>query len=182
MSRFPLDQRQRVKLRTRGRWGVQAGLLAGIAVAAFFFVADLARGAPLSTPLFLSQALLQQGSLSLESGGVIQTLTGLSLGGRLAAFTALHLAMFTTLGVFAAGMSNLFHVRWNARTGAAVGLVMGFSAWLAASKAGTAWLAGAQLTPEIVVGAGIVGGAVLGWHLRLCHMDAEETRKPHFRG
>ena len=49
-------------------------------------------------------------------------------------------------------------------------------AWLAASRASTSWLAGAQLTPEIVVGAGIVGGAVLGWHLRLCHMDAQEAQ------
>jgi len=182
MSRFPLDQRQRVKLRTRGRWGVQAGMLSGMAVAAFFFVVDLVRASPLSTPLFLSQALLHQGSLSPESGGVIQTLTGMSLGGQLATFTALHLTVFTALGVLAAGMSNLFHVPWNARTGAAIGFVMGFSAWLAASQAGAAWLAGAQMTKEIVVGAGIVGGAVLGWHLRFCHIDAEEARKPHFRG
>jgi len=164
-----------VKLRTRGRWGVQAGILAGMAVAAFVLVADLARVSPLYTPLFLSQALIDRGGLALGSDGVIQSLAGLSLGGRLAAFTALHLAVFTTLGVFAAGMSNVFHVRWSARTGAVAGLVMGFLVWLAASRAGTVWLAGAQLTPEIVVGAGIVGGAVLGWHLRLCHVDAEEA-------
>jgi hypothetical protein len=103
-------------------------MLSGMAVAAFFFVVDLVRGSPLSTPLLFSQALLHQGSLSLESGGVIQTLTGMSLGGRLAALTALHLTGFTVLGVLAAGMSNLFPVRWNARTGAAMGLVMGFSA------------------------------------------------------
>jgi len=151
-------------------------MLAGMAVAAFFFIADLVRVSPLSTPLFLSEVLLERGTLALENGGVIQTLAGLSLGGRLAVFTALHLAVFTTLGVFAAGMSNVFHVRWNARTGGAVGLVLGLFAWLAASRASTSWLAGAQLTPEIVVGAGIVGGAVLGWHLRLCHMDAQEAQ------
>jgi hypothetical protein len=32
------------------------------------------------------------------------------------------------------------------------------------------------MTKEIVVGAGIVGGAVLGWHLQFCHMDAEEAQ------
>ena len=165
----------------RGRWGVQAGLLSGMAVAALFFIADLIRAAPLSTPLFLSLSLLQAG-LAMESASATQdesilgALAGLSLGGRLAAYTAVHLAVFALLGVLAAALANLFKVRWNARTGAAAGLLVGFAAWLAASQAGAVWLAEAHLTPKIVIGSGIVGGAVLGWHLRLCLLDAEEAR------
>ena len=155
---------------------MQAGLLAGIMVAAFFLVVDLVRLAPLSTPLFLSRSLLEAGFTSATQGeGLLDALTNLSQGGRLAAYTAVHLTVFAVLGMFAAALANLFHVGWNARTGAAAGLIAGFGTWLAASQAGPAWLAGAHLTPEIVIGGGVVGGAVLGWHLRLCKLDAEEA-------
>ncbi len=113
---------------------------------------------------------------AMQGESILDTLAGLSLGGRLAAYTAVHLAVFALLGVLAAALANLFHVRWNARTGGVAGLLVGFAAWLAASQAGGVWLAEAHLTPEIVIGSGIVGGAVLGWHLRLCLLDAEEAR------
>ena len=169
-----------MKLRTRGRWGVQAGILAGMAVAAFYLVVDFVRLAPFSTPLFLSRSLLRAG-LTLESGSttqsesVLETVAAFSQGGRLAAYTAAHLAVFAVLGIFAAALANLFHVGWNARTGAAAGLIGGFATWLTASQFGPVWLAGGHLTPEIVIAGGVVGGAVLGWHLRLCRLDAEEA-------
>jgi len=151
-----------------------------MAVAAFFFVVDLVRLAPFSTPLFLSRSLLETGfrlhSASATQGeGVLEALTNLSQGGRLAAYTAVHLAVFAVLGMFAAALANLFHVGWNARTGAAAGLFVGFATWLGASQAGPVWLAETHLTAEIVIGGGVVGGAVLGWHLRLCRLDAEEA-------
>jgi len=159
---------------------VQAGLLAGMAVAAFFFILDLVRLAPFSTPLFLSRSLLEAGyslnSASTTQGeGLLEALANFSQGGRLAAYTAVHLAVFAVLGMFASALANLFHVGWNARTGAAAGLIVGFGAWLAASQVGPAWLAGAHLTPEIIVGGGTLGGAVIGWYLRLCKLDAEEA-------
>lgn len=169
-----------MKLRTRGRWGIQAGLLAGMAVAAFFFVVDFVRLAPFSTPLFLTRSLLRAG-LTLESDsttqseGLLEAVAAFSPGGHLAAYTAVHLSVFAVFGVFAAALANLFHVRWNARTGAAAGLIGGFATWLAASQFGPVWLSAAHLTPEIVIGGGVVGGAVLGWHLRLCRLDAEEA-------
>jgi hypothetical protein len=150
-----------------------------MAVAAFFFVLDLVRLAPLSTPLFLSRSLLEAGfevdSASAQGENLLEVLAHLSQGGRLAAYTAVHLAVFAVFGVFAAALANLFHVRWNARTGAAAGLIGGFATWLAASTVGPVWLSAAHLTPEIVIGGGVVGGAVLGWHLRLCRLDAEEA-------
>jgi len=169
-----------VKLRTRGRWGVQAGLLAGIAVAAFFFIVDLTRLAPLSTPLFLSRTLLEagfrvDGASTTPVGTFLEALASISQGGRLAAYTAVHLAAFAILGVFAAALANLFHVGWNVRTGAAAGLIVGSAAWFAASQTGPVWLAGAHLTPEVIIAGGVVGGAVLGWFLRLCRLDAEEA-------
>ena len=118
---------------------MQAGLLAGMAVAAFFFVADLVRLAPLYTPLHLSQSLIGAG-LSLDTGGVLAAAAGFSPGGRLAAFTGVYLAAFAGFGILAAALANLFHVKWNARTGAAAGLLSGLTAWFAASRAGAAWI------------------------------------------
>jgi predicted exporter len=145
-----------------------------MAVAGAVFVIDLVRLAPLSTPLYLSRTLLQAG-LSLEDVGVLETVSGFSPGGRLAAFTAVHLAVFAVFGMFAAALANLFHLPWNARTGAIAGLLVGAGAWRLALEAGPAWISAGHLTPEIVIGAGIVGGTVLGWHLRLCRLDAAEV-------
>lgn len=148
--------------------------MAGMAVAAVFFAVDLARMAPLSTPLFLSQALLQA-SRALGNEELVQILAGLSPGGRLAAFTAVHLAVFSLVGVLAAALANLFHLPWNAQTGAIAGFLAGAGAWRLALEAGPVWISGANLTPEVIIGAGVVSGAVLGWHLRLCRLDAEEA-------
>jgi hypothetical protein len=153
-----------------------------MAVAALFFVVDLVRAAPLSTPLSLSRSLLEA-SLSVRESEVLQNIADLTLGGRLAVFTGIHLTVFALFGVLAAGLANLFHVHWNARTGAVAGFLFGAAAWLVASRAGPVWMATAGLTPEAIVGAGVLGGAVLGWHLRLCHIDADEapTRAAAFK-
>ncbi len=150
-----------------------AGIMAGMAVAVVVFVLDLVRSEPLATPLFLSQWLVELLGPERE-GGPGHTLAGLSLGNRLAAFTAFHLAVFGVIGMLAAALANLFHVRWSYRSGLAAGLGLGVVVWYAASRMGPAWLAGAGLSPEVVVGASAVGGAVLGWNLRLFRLDAEE--------
>lgn len=157
--------------------------MAGMAVALFFFVVDFLRSAPLTTPLLLAHTVLEGAGLVLEKGGVLETLGGSSAGGHLLVFTAIHFTLFAVVGVLAAGVANLFHVRWNVKTGAAAGLVIGVLAWLTASRAATTLLAGNYLTRELVVGAAVVGGAVLGWHLRLCRLDAEDdsgNRGPGF--
>ncbi len=165
-----------MRLRTRGRWGLQAGILAGMAVALFFFLVDATRLEPLFTPLFLSQVLLLRAGFTAESEGLLQTIGGFSLGGRLAVFTALHLALFGFSGLLAAATSNLLHVQWRARTGAVAGLVTGILLWLAASSMGASWISAAHLTREAIVGAGLIAGTVFGWHMRLCRLDAEEGR------
>lgn len=129
---------------------------------------------PLYTPLFLSQALLLRAGLTPESEGILQTVAGLSLGGRLGAFTALHLVVFGVGGLLAATTADLLNLRWNARYGALAGLGIGILAWLAGSQAGLLGIGAVRLTREIVVGAGVVGGAVYGWYLKMCRMDAEE--------
>jgi hypothetical protein len=146
--------------------------MAGIAVAGTIFVFDLVRGDPLGTPLALSQSLLVSG-LGFESGEVFGKIDGLSPGGRLALFTAAYLAAWALAGMLAAGAANLFHVHWNTRNGGILGLLGGLLAWLILSRAGPVWVASAYLSPEIVLGSGLLGGAVLGWFLRACHVDAE---------
>lgn len=163
-----------MRLRTRGRWGLQAGILAGMAVALLFFLVDATRLEPLFTPLLLSQVLLLQAGFTAESEGLLQTIGGFSLGARLAVFTALHLALFGFVGVMAAATSDLLHVHWSARAGAVAGLVTGILLWLAASSMGLNWIGAAHLTPEAILGAGLIAGTVFGWHMRLCRLDAEE--------
>lgn len=148
--------------------------MAGIVVAAAFFVLDIIREDPLGTPLALSRSLLQS-DFGPERTGIFATLAELSPGGRLAVFTAVHLTVFALLGMMAAGLANLFHVRWNERAGAIAGLLVGSGVWLIASRAGPVWMATAHLTIEGVLGAGLVGGAALGWYLRVCRHDAEEA-------
>ena len=160
-----------MRLRTRGRWGIQAGLVAGFVVAAAFFVLDLVRGDPLGTPLALSRALLQSNLLSRS--GVLENLAELSPGGRLAWFTAVFLAVFGLLGMLSAGLANLLHLHWNERAGAVAGFLVGAGVWLIGSRAGPVWMSSTHLTPEVILGAGLLGGWALGWYLRICRHDAE---------
>ncbi len=78
-------------LQAQARIGVQAGLLAGTVVASTFFVADLVRLAPLATPVALSCSFLGPCEMSFDTPFVVESVTIISLGGRLAALTLLHL-------------------------------------------------------------------------------------------
>ncbi len=103
--------------------GVQAGLLAGVFVAAFFFVADVIRLAPLATPIALSRVYLPAG-LQLESPELWHIASVLGFAVRLLALTALHLLVFALLGAGAVALFDRLHWRLNAGTGALYGLVV----------------------------------------------------------
>jgi hypothetical protein len=75
-------------LQAQARIGVQAGLLAGTVVAATFFVADLARLAPLTTPTALSCTFLGPCNMSFDTPVVVESLTIISFGGRPGGFDA----------------------------------------------------------------------------------------------
>lgn len=91
------------------REGIVAGLLAGVVVAAFFFVVDLVQaGDLLRTPAFLGGALF--------SGGGAAGIGGVAL------FTALHLLAFAAVGAGAVLMCDWAGLPHNLLLGAVYGL------------------------------------------------------------
>jgi hypothetical protein len=112
-----------LNLLTRIRIGAQAGVLAGLVVAGSFFMADLARLEPLSTPLAFSSGFLGPGGLWIDSPYLMQGMVIVSFGGRLAAFSLLHMMVFTVLGIGAVLTCRACGLPLNALTAAVYGLV-----------------------------------------------------------
>lgn len=134
--------------------GLVAGLLAGLAVAAWFLVVDVAAGAPLRTPRMLGEAFFGDG------------------GAALLGYTALHLATFAALGAAAAA----FLAASGIPPGWFVGLVFGVGALNAVHYGALLALdAGLMdLLPwEHVLGANLLAGLVaMTW----LHRRAPEGR------
>ena len=88
------------------RDGLVGGLLGGISVVALFFVYDLVRLEPFSTPAFLSGAVLGSGpSSSAGDLGVFMTIASIVTGaGHVLVYAFLHMLVFCLLGVGAALM------------------------------------------------------------------------------
>lgn len=156
-----------MEFRKRATQGIQAGLLAGFAVAAVFFVADLVRLAPLSTPAALQQAFVGPGGTFLDLGLETRVVALIVFGVRLLSFTILHLLAFAVLGVGAAfvlgGRSRWVSVCGGALYGLVVCSVV-FYGSMAASEA--------RLVAEIpdlpaVAGANLLAGTVMGLYLSL---------------
>jgi hypothetical protein len=89
--------------------GATGGFLAGALLVVLFFFFDLARGEPLATPTFLSEALL--GQQGVEAGSV-----------RTILFTVTHFTAFVVLGILAAIVIDLTGIPRNIFVGAAYGL------------------------------------------------------------
>lgn len=80
------------------REGAVAGILGGTAVDLWFFVVDLAAGAPLFTPVALGAALF-----GLDPGPGARRLQLLLVAG----YTVFHYAAFLAVGLLAAGLLHL---------------------------------------------------------------------------
>lgn len=152
---------------------VQAGLLSGTFVAAFFFVGDLIHLAPLSTPLALMRKLSleeippDRQSTTLDLADMYELVLRVSQGGGLLALTILHLLAFALLAVAAIAFFERYHLPLNAATGAVWGLVV-FSLVFELSMA--------IVSPALVVGvpgfwsiagANLLAGTIMGGYLQL---------------
>lgn len=103
--------------------GVRAGLFAGGVVAATFFVADLARLAPLDTPLTLGASLPGLSGLSFDSAMLVEGVAMFSFGGQLAGITLVHFLAFAALGAAAVLTCEACQVPLNWLTAGLFGLV-----------------------------------------------------------
>lgn len=152
--------------------GVQAGLLAGVAVAVVFFVADLVQLAPLSTPAALQQAFIGPGGTFIELPVEARVAAMVAFGIRFVSFTVLHFLAFALLGVGAAVVLCGRPFRACAAGGACYGLVA-----CSAVFYGSLAVTGAHLLGEMpgfgaVVGVNILAGAVMGAYLGLGRQSA----------
>lgn len=133
------------------RDGLIAGVLAGLAVAAYFLLVDTLRAEPLHTPRFLAGALFNGGEG--EAGLLL-----------VSAFTAVHLAAFAVIGGTAHLLFRLTDLPLNPLTGGVYGLfVCTVLFYGSLVTTGSAVLA-APSWPAVLVG-NLIGGIVLGTYL-----------------
>ncbi len=162
-------------LQAQARIGVQAGLLAGTVVAATFFVADLARLAPLATPTALSCSFLGPCKMSFDTPFVVESVTVISLGGRLAALTLLHLLVFSALGVGVVALCHYSRVPLNALTGALYGLVACSVVFYTAIWFSNAATVIALPSLGSILLVNLLAGAVMGGYFQLASRKTRHT-------
>lgn len=146
--------------------GIVAGLYGGAGLIVLFFVFDLVRLQPLSTPLFLSSAVLGE-----PPGASPEVLAALKVGEwilvarHIATFTALHMAAFAGLGLGAAALFGPIGVPKHILTGA----LYGASACSLVFYACVGWLGGAEaagaIDGRLLVGANALAGVIIVAHL-----------------
>ncbi len=152
--------------------GVQAGLLAAGVVATTFFVADLARLAPLATPIALSGGILGSAATTFDSPFLLSSVAIVSFGGHLAAITLVHLLSFAALGALAVLVCHACHAPLNALTAALYGLVVFSLVFYTAT-----WLTNAASVVELpslgsVLLVNLLAGAVMGGYCQLASRSA----------
>jgi hypothetical protein len=144
---------------------LEAGLLAGVAVAAFYFLTDLARIRPLSTPDALAAAVLPHVESPDRFVAIANTAAVLAFGGRLAAFSVLHLAVFALLGLGFGLATRGLGIRPGPRAGILYGAIVCSLVFLA----GTTLAGGPVLEtvpgPVSVILANALAGLVMGGFL-----------------
>jgi len=147
--------------------GIRAGLFAGGIVATTFFVADLARLAPLDTPLTLGTGLPGLSGISFDSAMLIEGVTMFSFGGQLMGITLVHFLAFAALGALAVLTCEACRVPLNWLTAGLFGLVGFTLVYLAAT-----WFSGAASVVELpsaqsVFLVNLGAGAVMGTYFQV---------------
>lgn len=127
--------------------GEMGGLLAGLVVAVWFFVLDLASGAPFRTPITLAETLLGR-DVAGASGRLVL------------AYTVVHFGVFVVLGVVTAALLRALRLA----PGLLLGVVFGIGVLDAVYYAGLL-ITGANMTAALpaahVVGSNALAGMVL---------------------
>ena len=155
--------------------GIRAGLFAGGVVATTFFVADLARLAPLNTPLTLGTSLPGLAGLSFDSAVLIESVTMFSFGGQLMGITLIHFLAFAALGAVAVLTCEACRVPLNWITAGLFGLVGFTLVYLAAT-----WFSGAASIVELpsarsVLLVNLGAGAAMGTYFQVAMRRAVST-------
>lgn len=158
--------------------GIRAGLFAGGIVATTFFVADLARLAPLDTPLTLGASLPGVNFLSFDSRLLVEGVAMFSFGGQLMGITLLHVLAFAALGAVAVLACEACRVPLNWITAGLFGLVGFTLVYLAAT-----WFSGAASVVELpsarsVLLVNLGAGAAMGTYFQVAMKRAARPPRP----
>lgn len=136
--------------------GALAGLAAGLVVALWYLALDLTAGQPLETPARLAAVILERPFVGVQAGPVL-------------AYTALHLAVFVSVGAAAGGLLAFTGLNAGLIVGSVLGLgVMSSLYYSALAMSGAPDL---ELLPgHHVLGAnltaGLVWAGIVGWSER----------------
>lgn len=154
--------------RPRLIWGAEAGLLAGLVVAGFYFVSDLVHLAPLSTPTALGRTFMGPGGFQMTGSFPDGAVAAVAFAGNLTVFTLLHFLSFALLGVAAVVLFRSASWRLTPFTGALYGLTV-CSGVFYASMAFASTSVVASGVPHLgsVLLANTLAGACIGGGIRL---------------
>ena len=147
--------------------GIRAGLFAGGVVAAAFFVADVARLAPLETPLTLGASLHGLSPLSFDSPVLVQGVAIVSFGGQLMGITLVHFLAFGALGAAAVLACETCRVPLNWLTAGLFGLAGFTLVYLVVT-----WYSGAASVVELpsarsVLLVNLLAGTAMGTYFQV---------------
>jgi hypothetical protein len=142
--------------------GIEAGILAGAVLAVVFFLLDLARLQPMSTPLALSARLLGPNNPAFDLPVVSQLLSMALFAGNLLTFTIFHFLTFALLGVFAVWGCEECRIPLNLGTGAIYGLVAGTLAFYGCVALCGDHVLSAAPGPGAIALANLASGIVMG--------------------
>ena len=156
-----------MNLARRTRTGVQAGLLGGSAVALVFFLFDLLRLQPMSTPMALSSRFLGPGGVLIEAPVIGQLVAIVMFAGNLLTLSLLHLLAFSVLGLGAVWGGEECGVRLNVYSGAIFGVTVGSAVFY-----GCLSLVGEQVLADLpgpmsVLLANLLAGAIMGGFVQM---------------
>jgi hypothetical protein len=155
--------------------GIRAGLFAGGVVATTFFVADLARLAPLDTPLTLGASLHGLSVLTFDSPLLVEGVAMFSFGGQLMGITLVHFLAFATLGAVAVLICEACQVPLNWLTAGLFGLVGFTLVYLTVT-----WVSGAAsvvVLPSVrsVLLVNLGAGVAMGTYFQVAVRRATDT-------
>jgi hypothetical protein len=142
--------------------GIQGGLLAGAFIALFFFLSDLVRLQPLSTPLALGGHLFGPNFPNLDMPVVSQVVAITVFAGNVLTLTILHFLAFSLLGIGAVRWCAVCGIRGNIVAGALYGFLVGSIVFYTCLAVGGDYVLANLPGPWSVAFANVMAGAVMG--------------------
>ena len=151
----------------RASLGIQAGLLSGAALVVLFFLLDLFRLQPFSTPMALSLRILGAAGPEFDAPVLSQLISVSIFGANLLIFRVLHFMAFSFLGVSAVWGCDRCGVPLNFFTGAIYGVTVGSMVFYGSLALGGDHVMASVPGPVAVVLGNLVAGAVIGGFVQI---------------